>query len=483
MRTSLTLTPAFTVVSNFNGNYTLTIPGFGATGATPAVFETTSFMLRVDNGNAQPQATFLAHYTTDNVMPGVLVSNQACINCHGQFVFSALDANGIPVGHHGANPMGVEACVVCHDRDSSAETRLVAPGTRLMGYVHGIHNSHNMPGAQDITGATVEGGKYYRNGSATSTFSIGFPGYMSNCSTCHDSGDLAVISATPVSWRACMSCHIGPPTTVGSTPALTVAPGFAWGGFGVPNTGSATAPIFLVGGLNHANFTASTACATCHCAGAECFAPPTIASFHNGLKTERNGLIWNGADQSVIEGAKIALAVTGVTRAGSNYQVTWTASYGGAAVNPCNADFAAGPVFMDVVADEATGKSASNMQFIKAYGQGDDWVNAGRTGNVSPGQPATSATLTMGGTTPNTVCAGNVATTTTPSTPSSPPGPRGPWPSRASRSSASPLPPAPPASSSWSAPRARRSTSWSRPPTAPRRPARPAGPSSTPPSA
>ena len=200
VRTSLTLTPAFTVVSNFNGNYTLTIPGFGATGATPAAFDVTSFLLRVDNGNPQPQATFLAHYTADAKMAGVPLSNQACINCHGSFVFRAVDASGIPTGHHGANPFGVEACVVCHDRDS-AENRLVAPGTRLMGYVHGIHNSHNMPGAAKLDGTPVAGGIYYRNFnqtptppavptgvSATSQFSIGFPGFMNNCSTCHDSG-------------------------------------------------------------------------------------------------------------------------------------------------------------------------------------------------------------------------------------------------------------------------------------------------------
>jgi hypothetical protein len=63
------------------------------------------------------------------------------------------------------------------------------------------------------------------------------------------------------------------------------------------------------------------------------------------------------------------------------------------------------------------------MQFIKAYGQGDDWVNAGIAGNVSPGQPPTSFTLTVVGlpavgstpaVLPNTTCAANVATSVTP---------------------------------------------------------------------
>jgi OmcA/MtrC family decaheme c-type cytochrome len=403
VRTSLdlTLVPA-TVVSLFNGNYRLTIPGFGLTGATPAVFETTSFMLRVDNGNSQPQATFLAHYTTGNVMPGVLVSNQACINCHGQFVFKDLDANGVPVGHHGANPVGVEGCVVCHDRDSSAEARLVAPGTRLMGYVHGIHNSHNMPAAQDTSGAAVVGGVYYRNGSATSTFSIGFPGFMNNCSTCHDAADLAGIAATPVSWKACMSCHVGPPILAGTQ---TVAAGWAWAGFGVPNTGTAAAPIFLLGGTNHTNFNGTTTtCADCHDGVT---APATIAGFHNGLTTGRAGLIWDAADQSVVLGAAIDMQITGVTKSGTNLVITWTAKNGGVDINPCNTDITAGPVFVGAVANPATGQVASNMSILKGVAQGNDWVNAGQTGTVSPGQP-----VNVSLTTTNTVCSTNVATST-----------------------------------------------------------------------
>jgi OmcA/MtrC family decaheme c-type cytochrome len=306
------------------------------------------------------------------------------------------------------------------------ETRLGVNGTRLMGYVHGIHNSHNMPGAFDTSGVAVPGKTYYRNGTATATFSIGFPGYMNNCSTCHTA--TAMTSAVPsiqVSWATCMSCHVGPPTLAGTQ---TVAAGFAWAGFGVANTGTNTAPIFLLGGAqNHANFTSATTCAAtaCHGDAATGSAKLTLADFHNGQKTERNGLIWNGSDQSVIEGAKFALAITGVTRAAGNYQVTWTATYNGVAVDPCNADFAVGPVFLPelVAADAATGKSASNMSFVKAYGQGDDWVNANRTSasGVAPGQPATSPTLTVvglpatataGAVAPNTTCAANVATST-----------------------------------------------------------------------
>ena len=401
-----TIFATFTVTPNFNGNYTVRMPGFGSAGATPMPNDTI-LLVAMNTGNSQPAASVIAKTTF--VAPPPVVSNQACMNCHGNNVFSALDALGVPSGHHGANPIGVDACVVCHDRDDTKEDRLATPtvpfGTRLRGYVHGIHNSHNMPGAVDTSGVPVPGGKYYRNGSATSTFSIGFPGFQNNCSNCHDTpAALAVVAASPVRWDICMACHIGPPTLAGTQ---VVAAGWAWAGYGVANTGTATAPIFSFNGTNHAGFTAATNCAGCHDGS---IAPASLGSFHNGLRTERAGVIWDGVDQSVIEGAKFDLAVTGVTRAGTNYEVTWTASYNGAPVNPCNTDFAVGPVFMGVAADAATGKSASNMQFVKAYGQGDDWVNADRTGTVAPGQPATSATLAAA----NTTCSANVATTTTP---------------------------------------------------------------------
>jgi OmcA/MtrC family decaheme c-type cytochrome len=423
-RTTLTIT-SFTVKANGNGNYTITMPGYGSTGATPAVAGT-AFLVNLNAGVPQPAATAVA-VLGGTMNANVLVDDQACMNCHGENVFNKVDAAGVQLGHEdNYNPKGVNACVVCHDRDSTAETRLGTNGTRLMGYVHGIHNSHNMPGATKLDGTTaVAGGTYYRNFnsaptapavvtgvSAASMFSIGFPSYMDNCSTCHTAASLPTVAAVPVTWAACMSCHAGPPTIVtpGSTTA-EVAPGFVWAGFGVPNSGTAAAPAFSFGGANHASYNATTPQSTCNACHDGTTAPATIAGFHNGMKTERNGLIWDAADQSVVEGAKFALAVTGVTRAGLNFQVTWTASYNGAPVDPCNADLAVGPVFMGVAADAPTGKSLSNMQFIMAFGQGDDWVNANRTGSVSPGQPATGATLTMAPTaSPNTTCAANVAT-------------------------------------------------------------------------
>lgn len=315
------------------------------------------------------------------------VSGQACVNCHANHVWRGA-------AHDVTNPQGNGPCIICHNREGAVENRLTgyipAPagsptgtppvqasypgsaGTGLMGIVHGIHNSHNMP---DGDYAWV----WPSNGN-TVHFSLGFPGYMNNCSTCHDSPTrLAAVMAAPPSYALCISCH----------DSFTAFPG-------------APASHLTFTPLVQTTIPTGSGCTDCHA--------ETAADFHDGQKTERNGLIWAGADQSVVEGAKFALAITGVSRSGTNYLVTWTASYGGAAVNPCNTDFAVGPVFMGVTADAATGKSGSNMSFIKAYGQGDDWVNADRTGNVSPGQPAASSTLTA----TNTACAANVATSTIP---------------------------------------------------------------------
>jgi hypothetical protein len=203
-----------------------------------------------------------------------------------------------------------------------------------------------------------------------------------------------------------MSCHIGPPTTVGPTGATkTLAAGWAWAGFGVPNTGTAAAPAFVFGGVDHAGLDATTVCTTCHNGT---MAPGTIAGFHNGLKTLRAGLIWDGADQSVEQGKRVVMTITGVSKSGTNLLVTWTATLDGAPVDPCNTTITdTAPGFHAVTANAATGQVAGGFSILKAYAQGDDWVNAGQTGTVSPGQP-TSVNLSA----TNTACAANVATST-----------------------------------------------------------------------
>jgi OmcA/MtrC family decaheme c-type cytochrome len=125
-----------------------------------------------------------------------------------------------------------------------------------------------------------------------------------------------------------------------------------------------------------------------------------VTAFHNGLVTERGGIIFNGDDTSVTEGAKFDWQITGIVDNGTNLAISWTAKYNGADVNPCNATAAVGaPVFHAA--------AGGNLSMLRSYFQGDDPVLGQSTS--APGQ-ANAVNVT----TTNTVCAGNVATTTIP---------------------------------------------------------------------
>ncbi len=74
--------------------------------------------------------------------------------------------------------------------------------------------------------------------------------------------------------------------------------------------------------------------------------PQTWPTLHNGATTERGGIIWDGVDTSVIEGALFNWQITGVADDGTNLTITWQATYNGVGVDPCNATAGAGaPVF------------------------------------------------------------------------------------------------------------------------------------------
>lgn len=300
-----------------------------------------------------------------------LVSDQACINCHGDFVFSGPNVRPDEYGHHGSNPAGAEACTVCHTRYDSTQ-RGVA-GSRLTAYVHGIHNADNMPA-----------GGYDRNADGTIDFNTTYPTYMQNCSVCHDTpASLAAVNAAPVEYWLCMSCHD------------------SWEGF---KFASATAAPFQA---YHASLPAGSDCLACHTGGGAAPNHVVASDFHNGLQTARAGVIWDGQDLSVVEGAKVDMQITGVSYpTATTLAVTWTAAYNGAAVDPCNAVVTAGnPAFHAAAADVATGQAAGNFSLLRAYGQGDDWVNAGIS--EVPGQPVATNLSTT-----NTQCVGTVATTT-----------------------------------------------------------------------
>jgi OmcA/MtrC family decaheme c-type cytochrome len=334
------------------GNYTLTIDnGFTAYGANPSRY---LFRLQTVNGSADTRVAVTADFPS--VLGGVdLVDAKACTNCHSD------SGRVLPAGHPGGygTPASSEACTVCHDNSSTT-----LPTTVTM--VHGIHNSHEMP--------TGEFQLKDRNGGALGEpFEVTYPTYMLNCSVCHKSADaLAAVNAMPVTGEGCLSCH-----------------------------GSFASWDFAAAQLTfHTSFTAATDCSQCHRTTGG-VARNTVAAYHNGLVTERGGVIWNGVDTSVVEGDKIAMDITGVTDNGTNLVITWTAKYNNVAVNPCNATAAAGqPSFF------ARTSPANNFSFIREYAVGDDFIQGFGT---SPGQPA-AVNLT----TTNTTCASNVATTTIP---------------------------------------------------------------------
>lgn len=334
-----------TATDNGSGNYSVTLPGAAANANS-------RYLLRVTNASGLVRALVVGNYPASPVT--TLVADSACTDCHG----NQTD------GFHYSYPVSAQQCVVCHDAANTTYPRLYVLG-------HGIHNSHNMAsGHFELDEQNV--------------FSVTFPTYMNNCANCHrDPAALAIVNAEPVSYDFCMSCH---------------------GGFAFFDHGTGVAgPEF--GNIDHAGFTSATNCAGCHDGVT---AGDAITDFHNGLMTERGGLIWDGQDVSVVAGNKVDLNITGITRSGANLLVSWTADYNSLPVDPCNTTVAsAAPIFhAGGAANATTGQAASNFSFIKGFAVKEDFVNPGI--GTSPGQPGSAVNITTG----NTVCVGNVATTT-----------------------------------------------------------------------
>jgi OmcA/MtrC family decaheme c-type cytochrome len=102
------------------------------------------------------------------------------------------------------------------------------------------------------------------------------------------------------------------------------------------------------------------------------------------------------------------LTITGVVDDGTNQKISWTATYNGAPLNPCNATVGpAAPLFI-VPAGTDTTKIDGQFSMLRNYALADDWVAS--TSTAKPGQPGSSVTLSA----TNTTCAANVATTTVP---------------------------------------------------------------------
>ncbi len=369
----------YTLTNNGNGNYTTVIDYPAAINPTtpisPNPFPVTpSAGMKFQVTIANPAGQFATAVAAIGGTPSNnLVSDSACIACHGLHIWRG-DNGGVAVPHDATNPQGMGSCVFCHATKGRAQTAVPGAGTGFMAMIHGIHNSENMPTGEYF---------YFWGTTQVGPFTIGFPSYMNNCSNCHNTAEgAAAVAATPVNWQNCMSCHQN------------------WDGF------SGT----VVGGTLafHRTLTVTSGCVGCHDGS---IAPATIAGFHNGLLTERGGLLWDGEDQSVVLGKRVDMQITAVAFGdATTLKVSWVAFTDGTTVNPCNATATAtAPAFFAATASTTTGQTAGSFSILQGMAQADDWVNAGRTGNVSPGQPYSTNLNTT-----NTTCATNVATSTIP---------------------------------------------------------------------
>ena len=211
---------------------------------------------------------------------------------------------------------------------------------------------------------------------------ITYPTYMSNCSVCHsdeiafgEGTELDAANAMGVSRAGCLSCH----------GAMDNDDWDFSGGLGF----HLTAPEDV------------------NCASADCHSPTGAANlyvnvpdFHNyggtgiGIRTERGGFIFDGVDTSVEEGELFAWTIDNIVDDGVDLTITWSASYGGVGVDPCNADINAGPVFFN----------GNQMRAYRSYAQGGDFI-LGQA--ASPAGAPANVELTVD----NTTCALGVATT------------------------------------------------------------------------
>ena len=363
-----TITDNVTLASNGAGNYTVTVP-------TAFQIDNSTYLFQLQSATSTERPVVVAQWGAAHLRN--LVTNDGCAGCHGPYPAWSEKFDHYAVG-------GSE-CQICHSRvdrttgfiSKNAAGEFVEagsfPGTNLAEYVHGIHNSHNMPD-----------GVYYRTSepddapfSVEDRYSIGYPSDMRDCRTCHRTdAQLTAVASAPVSYYLCMTCHNN------------------WDGFVDHHTGVKKIPV--TGGISfHRGLTPTVNCMEATGCHGALPAKNEAADFHIDLEASDTHYdsFFGGEDISFGNPDAVSFAITGVTKAGDNVTFTWTATKNGSAVNPCNDNLALGPTFRGLGA-------------YLAYAKGDDWVNE----NVgsSPGQPASARNLF---TSLATTCAANVATT------------------------------------------------------------------------
>ncbi len=353
-----------TLSGGAGGDYTITVPAatFAALGTTAA--DDGRWLFRVAAGSdRETRVYFYADIDPLNPVVGpAAVSAESCTACHGP---EGIDVHG---GYYAAAD-GAEPCLTCHGVDTTPSLAAVA---------HGYHN-----------GIWEE--EVPRGSGNFEPIEITYPTYMNNCSVCHEAPDLlAAANSMSIDAASCFSCH-----------------------------GSIATIPFGTTGLEtlHSGVTEATDCMTgCHMAGGLAQNVLDVTDVHNGATTGRGGVIWDGEDTSVTEGARIAWTITAVEDDGVDLSITWGATYdngtGPVAVNPCNDTVGVGapafyalPPFTFAGDDEPTNRN--NLSILRNYAQGEDFIlgagaNAGQPGS-SPGVSAD-----------NTTCDGFAATTVVP---------------------------------------------------------------------
>jgi OmcA/MtrC family decaheme c-type cytochrome len=361
--------PAFVAfASTGSGNYTATVP-------VAFVFDNATYLFQLQD--PAPSITTerpIAVVTNGTRHLRDLVADTGCASCHGPY--PAWSAN---FQHYA---VGGSDCQICHSQyrrtmeartlnaGGTIDNLTTARGTNIVEYVHGIHNSHNMPGEQ-----------YFRSNPANTDpedlnteerYSVGYPSDMRNCVVCHETpAQQVTIAAAPVAYFLCMSCHQ------------------SWDGFTNTSVGGSLA--------FHRGFAPDADCMVSGCHGS-LPAKNEVADFHDLFEGSDSHLdsFYRGEDISFNNPDNVLFNITGITKAGDNVTFTWVATKNGAAVDPCNDNISNGPTFRSLGA-------------YLGYAKGDDWVNENVSATQAPGQPLGARNFF---TSLQTTCASDVATTT-----------------------------------------------------------------------
>lgn len=293
-------------------------------------------------------------------------SDPSCAKCHGKGEFEFVS------GSHAHNPYTMpyvtvdgDACQICH---IGASTTAKNPTTfasnfksALVTKIHGIH--------------AAEGAYSY-----TSSYEVGFPSNMSDCSVCHTTATQLenAVDNSNFKYDLCATCH-GDNVWESEPVAAAITAG--------------TLPSF------HSGYTSATNCLTCHDGSA---ATSTLETIHSE----------NTHNMEVSLGKDIAYDIDSVSVSGSTGTIKWQATKSGVAQNVLSTATTS-PVFNNINSESRGGKSYTPV-FRFGFYTGDDVTNQGNS--TQGGQPSLSVAINATTTTASTDSGYYETTFTIPST-------------------------------------------------------------------